>query len=253
MVKIDDSDLNPDFEEDEEKTTKEPLALVVPPALVLDFTQTKTEEPSLPVPSGTVKQEASKVEDKVKTGEKVIRDNRKGISAVFAMLKSQNFASPVRASPLPDTHDVEFDQEYTEVIGEALEIIQRYKEEGLPDMAVAHADAQKLQALVVYLSVFLGRAQSNFGHLERSIDGVRAEHFVRAKQAAQDSGVRLTDMDAKEIARAMSNDHIAAVGIAEVYFRHLYNIYMALVGFVQVLDHTASREYKANFDQSKRN
>jgi hypothetical protein len=200
---------------------------------------------------GSIKEEARETTKKVKESMDGIGKQVSAIQRITELLRVKDRDDPVTPSVMPDPREVEYDQDYTECILAALEIVTKYQNVEVIDMHEAHKDASTLQAYLVSIATHMAFAQSRYAHMDRSLDVIRAKHFMRAKTVAQENRIKLTDVEAKEYAKAASAAHVGDIGAAETYWRYIYNVYMAILSFVEVLDHSASREYKINFEQSR--
>lgn len=194
---------------------------------------------------------ASTVMDRADKTSKVIENTKQvlrgkittipGIEAVVEILiadeELQDHGEP------PSLIEVRNADEYGPVLDELQALVNKYKK-GF-DPTTADEDITRMAAFLADLSqelaIFQAQAQDARSREER----LRNRAYVKAKKAASEEGARITDADAKELAKFMGLDLAKRAAELEFVEKYLFNSFHSIRNFVEILNFVAGRRRRA--------
>lgn len=135
-------------------------------------------------------------------------------------------------------------KETFECIDSILEILSHYGRDHEFDITTANKDIMVLAALEVYLSMEVGKLQGMSSDYESFRKIHAADRFISSKRAAESISVKITDAEADNIARSVSNKHYKAATEMETASRVLWCFYQAVSHFIDMLNNCANREIR---------
>lgn len=135
-------------------------------------------------------------------------------------------------------------KETFECIDRILEIVSHYGNDHDIDISSANKDLMVLAALEVYISMEVGKLQGMASDYDSFRKIHAADRFIQSKRAAENASVKITDAEADNIARAISNKHYKAATEMETASRVLWCFYQAVSQFIDTLNNCANREIR---------
>ena len=143
----------------------------------------------------------------------------------------------------PEYQDV-ISKETFECIDKILSIVSYYGTGQDIDITLANSHLMMLAALEVNISMEVGRLQGMASDYESFRKIHAADRFIGSKRAAESISVKITDAEADNIARSISNKHYKAATEMETASRVLWCFYQAVSHFIDTLNHCANREVR---------
>ena len=200
--------------------------------------------------TATLHTEAKQVGDRVRSAEAAAAAAirmQPGLGEVIAELQEDETLAkldePVEFSDIVDNDT------YAGLIQEMLLIVDRYRD-GDIDFATSQQDVLKLGACLIYLSQKLGVFQAQVADLRSKAEKIRTTAYVRAKGMVTSKKSRVSDTDAKEVAKYFSLAAAERLTALEGVERYIFNMFMSLRTFQEMLNYVAGREAKVNLGPS---
>lgn len=129
-----------------------------------------------------------------------------------------------------------------ESVNEVLNIISRYKDSGVDlNMAEFNKDITVLSAHLMYISAKVGELQGMVSHAENNKKIIRSRNIVEAKHIAEQESTKLTDGEADNLSRVLSEDSYLELAKLDTALRFLSNILFNGKFFCEMLNHVANR------------
>jgi hypothetical protein len=129
-----------------------------------------------------------------------------------------------------------------ESVNEVLKIIGRYKETGVDlNMAEFNKDITVLSSHLMYISAKVGELQGMAAHAENIKKIVRSRNIVEAKHIAEEGNLKLTDGEADNLSRVLSEDSYLELAKLDTALRFLSNILFNGKFFCEMLNNVANR------------
>jgi len=194
-----------------------------------------------------------KVEAKrtVETGEKAKEEVERRVSAIDRVIQVLAERPEYLEAPLPPSQsEIENGESYAVVIDEILEIVRRYRDDEI-DPTLINQDLLGIQARLVFLSSQLSFFQSQHSQSTVRLELVRAKLYLGAKKSSQTEGIKLSDTDAKEMAKVESEPLVAEVMNLEMVAKYLAGVYYSVKHFSEILDSAANREVRINMSRNQ--
>lgn len=210
--------------------------------VVEDFSDLKPEIPKDLTPAKVVK-EAEKVSKTISKTKAAIRKKAKspGFERILEILSHD---PELNTYPEPPTEiEVRNDGEHAPILDILQEMVDKYKNEGF-DVEESDADVLRMSAylgdLSKILAVFQAQVEWNRNHQE----DMRINGFVKAKKAAAEEGIRLTDEDAKHLSKFFGLPLADRAASLEYISKYLYNAFHSIRTFTEILNFVTARRAK---------
>lgn len=201
------------------------------------------EETKVPPTPQTIVAEAKKTEATIDKSTKAVAKHVKDLSRIDEILSAK--AADFKLPPLPSFTEIENHEEFSQVVGELLDIVGRYRA-GEVDSASYSSDILRMSSLLVYLSSKIALFQGFALDRERVIKLGESKFYIEAKKAGHIEEISISDTTAQ----AMARNHMATMSLEQsnldLIGRYILNIYYSTKAFVEHLDSAAKREYAAN-------
>ena len=137
--------------------------------------------------------------------------------------------------------DMNYEDGFSYLVGRVHEIVKRYQEHGFgANLSTAGDDLIELSGLLVTLAEPLGFLEGAFEEAEEIRKLALSAFYLEAKKYRVD-GWKLTDRDAENIARRLSQPYIKQAGKTAIYARMLRNLWYGLRSFVDMLNASIMR------------
>jgi len=129
-----------------------------------------------------------------------------------------------------------------ESVDAVLEIIARYKDMGV-DLNVSefNKDITVMSAHLMYISATVGELQGMVAHAENLRKIIRSRNIVEAKNIAEQEGTKLTDGEADNLSRVMSELSYLELSKLDTALRFLSNVLFNGKFFCEMLNGVANR------------
>jgi len=189
--------------------------------------------------------QAAKTSKSIKDTKKALASKKAravpGLDAIVSILAADPELE-IRGEP-PTLEDVRNSGEFGPILDELEVIIEKYKN-GFDDVQ-ADDDIIRIAAFLADLSQELGIFQSQAQDARSSEERLRVKAYIKAKTAAITNGARITDTDAKELARYMALEYAERGANLEFVAKYLTNAYYSIKNFVDILNFVSGRRRRA--------
>lgn len=137
-----------------------------------------------------------------------------------------------------------------ESVTAVITIIQRYKDAGIDlHMTEFDKDIVVLSSHLMYISAKVGELQGMASHAENLKKIIRSRNIIEAKTWAEEKSTKLTDGEADNLSRVLSEDSYLELARIDTALRYLSNILFNGKFFCEMLNNVANRynrEYGSN-------
>lgn len=202
-------------------------------------------EPSGPTANvDTLRKQATKIVEQTEKTKKAISKKMEMLPGIDRIMEILDHDDEIRNKGEPPSwEEVRSDENYCSILDELQNIVKTYMK-GNFDFAQSQMDIIRMSSFLIYLSEQLSVFQAQSAEARTRLEDYRTKVYIKIKKSAQQEGARVTDTDAKELARYYSIDISQQVANLEFVEKYLFNAFHSIRTFQEMLNYVASRDLK---------